>query len=54
MEFFDNLIIKDKESEISINEEPRDEGSPQIFETQPENYSRIVETKLEFRISKKV
>lgn len=44
VEFFENLITKDKEYEISTNEESREEGSPRIVETQPESSSRIIET----------
>lgn len=36
MEFFENLIMKDKEYEILTNEEPREKDSPRIVETQPE------------------
>lgn len=35
VKFFKNLIMSHKEYEIPTNEEPREEGSPQIVETQP-------------------
>ena len=53
VEFFENLIMKDKEYEIPTNKESCDEDSPQIIEIQPESISHIVKKQLEPRISKR-
>lgn len=40
---FENLIAKDKEFDIPTIEEPREEGSQRIIETQIKSSSRIAE-----------
>lgn len=45
---FDNLIIEDKEFEIPINYEPREEGSPQIIDYFDTNALVASIMKLEF------
>src|SRR3954462_4595130 len=54
VEFFENLITKDKESESATNKESCEEDSSRIVEIQPEGTPQIIESQPEPRISKRV
>src|SRR3954462_10599371 len=54
VEFFENLINKDKESESATNKESCEEDSSWIVEIQPEGTPRIIASQPEPRISKRV
>lgn len=54
VEFFENHITKDKESESAATKESCGKDSSQIVEIQPEGASRIIESQPEPRMSKRV